>query len=192
MGTIRQGSSLNYNRSLQRLGIDPKKVYLFNVRTIHTKNISKKIEQNDSFYNWLVGFTDGDGCFTIDRLNNGKKWDIVFKISQSKRNAQLIYKIKKELEIGHVTIGEPNDIFTYHIRRRTDFIHTIFPIFDKYPLHTSKYLDYLLIKEAIFILESPKDINLKNLEMERIYKKLLDNSLSIQHSPLINNLNIDW
>jgi hypothetical protein len=60
---------------------------------------------NINFYNWLVGFIDGDGCFTIDRQNkkDGLKWNLVFKITQSKINAQLIYFIKKNLGIGHIT-----------------------------------------------------------------------------------------
>ena len=109
MGTIRQGNK----NPLQRLGMDPKKVNLFNVRTI----------QNDSFNNWLVGFVDGDRCFTIDRQKNGEKWNIVFKISQSKTNAQLIYKIKKELKKGRVT--SDNESVTYRVRKRKDLIKTI-------------------------------------------------------------------
>jgi len=43
------------------------------------------------FEQWLVGFTDGDGTFMIDRLNNGSKWVLGFKISQDHANAQILY-----------------------------------------------------------------------------------------------------
>jgi len=174
MGTIRQG----YKKPLQRLGIDPKKVNLFNVRTI----------KNDSFNNWLVGFVDGDGCFTIDRQKDGKKWNIVFKISQSKTNAQLIYKIKKELKKGRVTIDNEN--ITYRVRKRSDLTQTIIPLFEKFPLRTQKYHDLLLIKEALNILESPKPIN--NEEMEKIYERLKNvRKKEFELTPL-ENLNIYW
>ena len=104
---------------------------------------------NINFYNWLVGFIDGDGCFTIDRQKNGLKWNLVFKISQSKINAQLIYFIKKNLGIGHITIETQN--ITQRIRNLNHFNTVIFPIFDKYNLNTSKYLDYILIKDALRI-----------------------------------------
>jgi hypothetical protein len=54
-----------------------------------------------------VGFTDGDGTFTIDRQKNGKKWSLVFKLSQKKNNAQLLYFIKNRLGFGH--ISKPKD-----------------------------------------------------------------------------------
>jgi hypothetical protein len=47
------------------------------------------------FNEWLVGLTDGDGTFTIDRQKNGKKWGLVFKVSQKKTNAQVLYYIKE-------------------------------------------------------------------------------------------------
>lgn len=54
---------------LQRLGIDPgRRLFASNVRTILPKSWNSDFEQ------WLVGFTDGDGCFSIDRLDHGKKW----------------------------------------------------------------------------------------------------------------------
>lgn len=176
MGTIRQGNK----NPLQRLGMDPKKVNLFNVRTI----------QNDSFNNWLVGFVDGDGCFTIDRQKNGEKWNIVFKISQSKTNAQLIYKIKKELKKGRVT--SDNESVTYRVRKRKDLIKTIQPLFEKFPLRTQKYYDLLLIKQALNILESPKPINLKNEEMNEIYEKLQNNRHKSKELPLLETINTDW
>jgi hypothetical protein len=45
------------------------------IKTDHYKN-------PHLFYQWLVGFTDGDGTFTIDRQCNGKIWNLVYKISQ--------------------------------------------------------------------------------------------------------------
>lgn len=158
MGTIRQGCN-----PLQRLGIYPKKGNLLNVRTIHT--------QKESFFNWLVGFTDGNGCFTIDRQMNGKKWNLVYKISQSKKNAQLIYYIKKILNIGNISIN--CDTYTYRVRKLTHLQTIIFPIFDKYPLFTSKYNQYILIKEAALIQgEEKEEKGKKDEKMERIYNKL--------------------
>jgi hypothetical protein len=41
-----------------------------------------------------VGFVDGDGTFTIDRLQNGTKWNLVLKVDQNARNSQLLNYIK--------------------------------------------------------------------------------------------------
>jgi hypothetical protein len=68
------------------------------------KKINKKVIYNEPnwFNDWLVGFTDGDGTFTIEKLKNNK-WILVYKISQKYTNAQLLYYIKEKLECGNIT-----------------------------------------------------------------------------------------
>lgn len=39
-------------------------------------NKSKYYENKDNFHQWLVGFTDGDGSFTIYRSKDGK-WTLL-------------------------------------------------------------------------------------------------------------------
>lgn len=102
------------------------------------------------FEQWLVGVTDGDGSFSIVRQNN--KWNLAFKITQSRYNLRLLYYIKKELKVGSVTQdGTKGQFF---IRDRNQIKNVIFPIFDKYPLLTSKKFNYDRFKEAYFLLEN--------------------------------------
>ncbi|MDP5229028.1 MAG: LAGLIDADG family homing endonuclease [Cellulophaga sp.] len=89
------------------------------------KNFSTKITHisSDWFYEWLVGFTDGDGTFTIDRQKNGTKWGLVYKVSQKNHNPKILYFIKKRLGCGHVS--EPADGTWYFRIRDRDQIATI-------------------------------------------------------------------
>lgn len=104
----------------------------------------------DWFEQWLVGMTDGDGCFSIVSQKGGK-WSLVFKIALSRYNLRALYYIKKELGIGSVTIdGTKGQIL---IRDRKKLEKVIFPIFNKYPLLTSKQFNYDRFKQAFFILE---------------------------------------
>lgn len=116
------------------------------------------------FKQWLVGVTDGDGTFSIVHQNN--KWSLAFKITQSRYNLRLLYYIKKELGIGSVT--KDNTKGQFFIRDRKKLNEIIFPIFDKYPLLTSKMFNYNKFKQAYCILE---DVNLTKDEK---YKKLFD------------------
>lgn len=102
------------------------------------------------FDQWLVGIMDGDGTFSIVRQNN--KWNLAFKIAQSRYNLRLLYYIKKELGIGSVT--KDNTKAQFFIRDRKKLNEIIFPIFDKYPLKTSKMFNYKRFKEAYYILEN--------------------------------------
>jgi len=55
------------------------------------------MQPNDEwFFNWLVGMTDGDGSFSI--FSQGDKWNLTFKISQNTYNLRVLYYIKNNLE----------------------------------------------------------------------------------------------
>jgi hypothetical protein len=184
MGTIRQDVKI-----LQRLGNDPKCILskrCINVRTIQlfSPTLSPIRYHPFIFNHWLVGFTDGEGTFTIDRQNGGKKWDLVYKISQAKVNGQLIHYIKKNIGIGHITTSNNN--VTYRVRNLNQLTNIIFPIFDEWGaannLYTTKYFDYLLIKEAAQLMHNKNSLasvqgakpEVFNKKMEIIYEKLMN------------------
>jgi LAGLIDADG endonuclease len=58
----------------------------------------------------------------------------------------------------------------YLIRDRNKLAEVIFPIFDNYPLLTSKYFNYLKFKEAYNILE---DTNLTKIKRDELMFNLI-------------------
>lgn len=118
------------------------------------------------FQEWLVGFTDGDGNFSI--TNQGDKWGLSFKLVQSRYNLRILNYIKKELGVGSITKDGTKG--QYFIRDKKIIQSKIIPIFDKYPLLTSKHFDYVRFKEALLILNndniSKKDKNTKLLKLK--------------------------
>jgi hypothetical protein len=62
---------------------------------------------------WLVGFTDGDGTFSISK--GARSYQFTFKISQSVYNARALYKIKKRIGYGSIT-KDGDWICQYRIR----------------------------------------------------------------------------
>lgn len=127
------------------------------------------------FEQWLVGFTDGDGSFSI--THQGDKWGLSYKLAQSRYNLRLLYYVKKQLGVGSVT--KDNTKGQFFIRDRKTIERVILPIFDKHPLLTSKYFDYSRFKKALDMLNnvslSKQDrdsilLNLKNLKVPDNYK----------------------
>lgn len=60
------------------------------------KQIQKELP-TDKFLYWLIGFTEGDGCFTINR-----KKELCFILIQGKKNSMLLEKIHKTLNLGQI------------------------------------------------------------------------------------------
>jgi len=107
----------------------------------------------DNFSQWLVGFTDGDGCFSIVRQNN--KWSLTFQISQSVYNLRVLHYIKSNLAVGSIFVESNLNMAHYRIRDREVIKNLIFPIFDKYPLLSSKFFYYQKFVKAYYILNDP-------------------------------------
>jgi hypothetical protein len=151
---------------------------------LNEEHLNGKHSNRSSFEQWLVGFTDGDGSFSI--THQGDKWGLSYKLAQSRYNLRILYYIKKELGVGSVTKdGTKGQLF---IRDRKTIESVIIPIFDKYPLLTSKYFDYIRFKKALAILNN---VNLnktaKDLELLRLKNyKIPANYLS----PVWNNASL--
>jgi hypothetical protein len=109
-------------------------------------------QNKELFYQWLVGFTDGDVTFSI--ANQNGKWSLTFKLSQHEYNERLLYFIKSQLGNGIINKETKTKMVNYRIRYRKILVEVIFPIFDKYPLLTSKYFNYLNFKKVYQILEN--------------------------------------
>ena len=151
------------------------------------KYISKLIKINISC--WLVGFTDGvadAGTFHFSKSKQNN-WGLYFKISQSTDNLRVLYYVKKMLGVGQVSIS--GNMAEYRIRDIQSILQHIIPIFDKYPLLTSKYFNYDLFKQAALIFSNPllskekKDELLTELQSQIIPEEYISPAWSV-----INNL----
>ena len=116
---------------------------------------SGSIKNSTEFNEWLVGVTDGDGTFHF-RKTKKEVWSFTFKIGQSNYNLRLLYFIKSNVGVGSVSVPDSKDnTAEFRIRNYQHIIQYILPIFDKYPLLTSKHFHYSLFKEAILIMANP-------------------------------------
>jgi len=92
-----------------------------------------------------------------------KKVIFTYKITLISKNAQLLYKIKSYLKVGSVLYLDKNNpnLVSYLIRDRKLLLNNLIPIFDKYPLLTSKRFNYLKFKSCLLLSE---DNNLSQMD----------------------------
>lgn len=157
-----------------------------NFYSAHQRLNKEYLNKNDKtwFEQWLVGMTDGEGTFGF--YNQNGKWVLVYKIALSRYNLRALYHIKKQLGIGSIT--KDNDKAQILIRDREKLEKVIFPIFDKYPLLTSKQFNYLRLKKAFYILQNS---NLTKDQKDQELFALKKESIPTNYiSPAWNNVNL--
>ena len=97
----------------------------------------------DRFKSWLIGFAEGNGHFGID--NNGY---LVFKITQSSIDAQVLFYIKKSLGFGSVSVqSTTNNTHQFRVRDKNNLIKII-NIFNGNLITKAKILQFKLFLQA--------------------------------------------
>ena len=112
---------------------------------------------------WLVGFTDGEGCFSVSifknkTLKSGYQVFPEFVLTQGAKSLETLEKIKEFFGCGRIYENKRYDnhresLYRYCVRNKFDLFYKICPFFDKYPLETAKKNDYLLFKQVLEIIE---------------------------------------
>jgi hypothetical protein len=121
----------------------------------------------------LVGFTDGDGTFSIYLNKKDKKISLIYQLGQSTYNLRILNYIKRQLGVGSIYIDNKRSFAQFRIRDRKILESVIFPIFDKYPLLTSKHYNYLKFKEAFAILSSASKDQITSTEKFNLINDIL-------------------
>ena len=130
------------------------------------------LTNSTNFKNWLVGVADGNGTFYFAKTKNGS-WTFGFLISQSPYNLKMLHYIKSQLKVGQIQVEKNCEMAKFRIRRQEHILLKILPIFDEFPLLTSKQFDYDLFKKAILInndltlCKDEKDLRLESLLIKK-------------------------
>lgn len=117
---------------------------------------------------WFVtGFTDAEGCFSISIYKDSTRptgWRVSaeFLIGLHKKDIGLLNEIRNHLgDIGRICkLGK--DAYVLRVNTINQMVKVI-DHFDKYPLISQKYADYLLWKEIIMMMLRKEHITEKGL-----------------------------
>ena len=113
---------------------------------------------------WIVGFTDGEGCFSVSRFRNhtcssGFQTLYEFVITQGEESRNAMEAIKNYFDCGNIYINHRHDnhnhdLLRYCVRRQDDLRNKIIPFFKKYRLQTTKSAQFELFCKKIKKAES--------------------------------------
>jgi LAGLIDADG endonuclease len=136
---------------------------------------------------YITGISDGEGSFQItiqDMKGLGKtgyKPFLEFKITQKKSSGSILYGFKKYFNCGRVNIdNRKTDTLKYVVTRNEDLFNKIIPHFDRYILKTSKYLDYINFRTAVFIMRDKKHLTKEGISLLRDIKEKMNKARSFE------------
>ena len=152
---------------------------------------------------WIVGFTDGDGCFCISINKNHRLklgWQVVpdFVITQGEKSLESLKLVKKFFKCGRIFINRRHDnhkedLHRYCVRSIADLEEKIIPFFEKNQLKTYKRKSFETWSKAVKLMINKR----LHLSMKGIRKlaemsaeinqqkrpKFLESSETIRRSP---------
>jgi hypothetical protein len=120
-------------------------------------------QERPGFEQWVVGFVDGEGCFSISIVrNHGVRlgWQVQheFVVTQGAHSRDVLTRLQRFFGCGYVYESERSDdhrwpLMRYAVRRRADLRGTIIPFFGEHPLITAKRTDFDRFRGVIAMME---------------------------------------
>jgi LAGLIDADG DNA endonuclease family protein len=128
---------------------------------------------------WVVGFVDGEGCFSIgfvrqpDRTSRkgyktGYQVAHSFVVVQGAKSADVLTDLQSFFGVGAVTINRRHDnhkehLHRYTVSRRDDLLGLIIPFFEANPLRTSKREDFERFSRCVRICNEGRHLTAAGL-----------------------------
>ena len=114
---------------------------------------------------WIVGFTDGEGCFHVGfnyKPKMSAKWQVLpeFRIVQHKNDEQVLEKIKCSFGFGKITVNNGD---RKELRVRGSDLEKIVEFFKQHPLQTKKQSSFEKFAEIVDIMRQKRHLSSEGL-----------------------------
>src|SRR5215467_13276347 len=128
---------------------------------IYSDNVTGAENQQErliEFRGWVIGFVDGEGCFSIGLVRQpsregrrgyttGYQVSHDFVVTQGASSVGCLEELREFFGVGRVYVNRRNDnhrenLYRYSVHRRQDLIDRIIPFFREHPLRSAKQHDF--------------------------------------------------
>lgn len=138
---------------------------------------------------WIVGFTDGEGCFSVSIFKNRTSkigWQVMpeFVLTQGKSSLNALEETQSFFGCGKIFINKRYDnhhkhLYRFCVRNRHDLNQIIVPFFQQHQLRTRKRQNFERFCQVLSLMDQKEHLNRTGL-----YKiaKLVGKQLSQESS----------
>ncbi len=116
-------------------------------------------EDRTRFGDWLSGFVDGEGCFSLTKMIDKHGYETRFArfaIALRSDDGQILQKIQSFLMCGSIFprkgYGTSNPAMIFAVSNTSQLTNFVVPHFDSHPLQAKKRNDFLIWKQAVMLL----------------------------------------
>jgi hypothetical protein len=117
---------------------------------------------------WVVGFTDGEGCFYIginkhSDMKTGYQVLPEFTVVQHERDVQVLHALKAFFGCGVVRTNH-GDRMAYRVRSLDHLLNIICPFYVSHPLKTKKNVDFRKFRRICLLMEKGAHLEAEGIE----------------------------
>ena len=129
-------------------------------------NLSEKLNPD-----WIAGFVDGEGCFHIGISKHPElKFDHQIlpelTVVQHKRDIDLLYKIRSEMNCGVVRRNH-EDRYCWRVRKLQNLAEIIVPFFERYKLRSKKRIEFQRFTKVVRMMLKKEHLTEEGFEKIR-------------------------
>ena len=125
---------------------------------------------------WIVGFVDGEGCFSIEVTNTGQI-QVSIVVVQGEVDIQILHAFKDYFGCGSVTVNreDANGIrYQWRVKSVSAFVEKIVSFFDQHKLKTKRRIEYQRVRAVALMLQANDHTDpvkkAKMLRMAELYR----------------------
>ena len=130
----------------------------------HNPSGADNQQERPGIEQWIVGFVDGEGCFSISVVRNpgcrlGWQVQHEFSVTRAASSRSALELLIREFTCGSVIENRRHDnhhetLLRFSVKRRSDLLGVVIPFFEEHPLRTAKNTDFLKFASVIRIMEN--------------------------------------
>ena len=130
-------------------------------------------QERPGFEQWIVGFVDGEGCFSISVVRNqgcrlGWQVQHEFSVTQGAASRFALEALGRYFHCGRIIENTRHDnhrepLLRYSVKSRPDFTERIIPFFEEHPLVTAQQKDFMSFCMVIDLMQAGEHLREEGL-----------------------------
>jgi hypothetical protein len=135
------------------------------------------------FRGWVIGFVDGEGCFSIgivrqpDRMGRrgyrtGYQVAHEFAVTQGASSIESLHALREFFGVGQVLLNtrygnHREHLHRYVVRRRSDLLEAVIPFFRQHPMRTSKQENFEKFARCVELIAAGRHLGCRRSHRDR-------------------------